>query len=104
MIEDYILYESRASNQINSHMETPKLIGVIQHFCWQNNVPYKMQLATEVKKRWADSILHYKGIIAHKQKKIILPNSNTIIDRHCLDAIRHGIHFATFKNNLKRAN
>lgn len=103
VIEDYILYESKAQNQINSRMETSKLIGVIQHYCWQFNIPYVMQLANEVKKRWSDEILHYKKILVYSKTKEVLPNrKGVLIDRHCKDAIRHAVHFATFKNNLKR--
>lgn len=104
VIEDYILYESKVQCQINSHMETSKLIGIMQHYCWNKGIPYGMQLAAEVKKRWTNEILHYKQYIAYQQKRIILPNNKDYVDKHCMDAIRHAVHFATFKNKLKKVN
>ena len=99
--EDYLLYATKLQDQINSRMETPKLIGCIQHFCYKNNIPYRMQTASEVKKRWANHILAHKGYIkiinARGQLK---PTSGdcTTYSHHSLDAIRHAIHYATFKN------
>ena len=37
VIEDYFLYANKAESQINSRMETSKLIGVLQHWCWAHN-------------------------------------------------------------------
>ena len=33
-MEDYMLYPNKAKSQVNSRMETPKLIGVIQLNCY----------------------------------------------------------------------
>jgi len=102
VIEDYLLYANKAESQINSHMETCKLIGVIQHYCWTHQIPYVMQCASEVKLRWSNEILLYKKIVSRKEKKYYIPVNKKPIDRHCLDSIRHGIHYATFKNETKR--
>lgn len=102
IIEDYILYQHKASSQINSHMETSKLIGVLQHYCDINQIPYCMQLASEVKNRWADEILHFNKFIVKDGRFFVLPlNHNTRLHKHNLDAIRHAVHFATFKNNRR---
>jgi hypothetical protein len=102
VIEDYILYEHKASSQINSHMETSKLIGVLQHYCWEHDIPYCMQLASEVKRRWTDEILHYNKYIIMQESFYVLPgNPKTKLHRHCRDAIRHAVHFANFKNNRR---
>lgn len=99
VIEDYILYADRASSQINSHMETSKLIGLLQHHCWSRNIPYHMQLAAEVKKRWADSILHHKQYIKQHGRVFCLPDKpNQRLYPHNKDAIRHAVHYATFRN------
>jgi hypothetical protein len=63
IIEDFLLYAHKADSQINSHMETSKLIGVLQHYCWVHEIPYHMQSASEVKTRWADPILEYNKYI-----------------------------------------
>lgn len=98
VMEDYLLYASKAKEQINSRMETPKLIGIMQLHCYSSNIPYWMQRAADVKTRWANNILHYKGYIKEYKKGYVVPDTKEKIDRHCLDSIRHAVHYATFKN------
>lgn len=98
IIEDFTLDPRRAMQQSHSKMETPKLIGILQLYCKQNNIPYKMQRAVEVKNRWTDHILEYKKYIVKKNKMYYLPEHTRPISRHCKDAIRHAVHFATFYN------
>lgn len=96
VIEDYLLYGSKRDNQINSRMETPKLIGVLQLYCYENKLQYILQPASEVKTRWTDKILDYKGYfsIVGTGSKI----DGKFISKHTKDAIRHAVHFNTFKN------
>lgn len=91
VIEDYFLYANKAESQINSRMETSKLIGVLQHWCWDHNIPYIMQPAGLVKSRWTDEIMHYKG---HLKKK----GNRYDVCEHTRDSMRHALHFATFRN------
>ena len=98
IIEDFTLDPRRAMQQSHSKMETPKLIGILQLYCKQNNIPYKMQRAVDVKNRWADRILEYKKYIVKKNRMYYLPVSKRPISRHCKDAIRHAVHYATFYN------
>lgn len=98
VIEDFALDPRRAMQQSHSKMETPKLIGILQLYCQQNNIPYKMQRPVEVKTRWADDILEYKKYIEKKNRMYYLPNASRPMSRHCKDAIRHAVHFATFYN------
>jgi len=98
IIEDYLLYAHKAKTQINSKMETCKLIGILQHSCGMSGPPYKMQTASEVKNRWSDKILLYKGYLQKKGRFFIIPLSQKRADKHCRDAIRHGVHFNTFRN------
>lgn len=98
VIEDYFLYADKAADQINSRMETPKLIGVLQHYCWQHHIPYEMQSAAQVKPRWTDEILDYKGYVKKKGNRCYMPGTKQPINRHCKDAIRHAVHYTTFKN------
>lgn len=100
IIEDFTLDPRRAMQQSHSKMETPKLIGILQLYCKQNNIPYKMQRAVEVKNRWADHILEFKKYIVKKNRMYYLPNKDKPISRHCKDAIRHAVHFATFYNEV----
>ena len=97
VMEDYLLYANKAEEQINSRLETPKLIGILQHYCWLRRIPVHMQTASEVKSRWNNEILLHKGIIVAKGKGFALPDTDQVISRHCIDAIRHATHHATFK-------
>ena len=54
VIEDYMLYESKAQNQINSLLETPRLIGILQWYCYNNKIPYYLEFASAVKNRWTN--------------------------------------------------
>lgn len=104
VMEDYLLYAHKTNEQINSRMETPKVIGVLQHFCWKETIPYYMQTASEAKPRWTDAILEYKGYIVPKGKGFALgSNPKVLVNRHCKDAIRHAVHYATFKNKNKES-
>ena len=98
IIEEFTLDPRRAMQQSHSKMETPKLIGILQLHCQQNNIPYKMQRPTDVKTRWADHILEFKKYIIKKNRMHYLPNETRPMSRHCKDAIRHAVHFATFYN------
>lgn len=96
VIEDYLLYASKASNQINSRMETPKLIGILQHYCYANNIPYCIEPASAVKTRWTNDILAYKKFIERKNNAWYM--GATRLSKHHLDAVRHAVHYMTFLN------
>lgn len=94
VIEDYLLYAGKAQEQINSRFETSKLIGIIQHWCFKNNISYHMQNASLVKNRWTDDILAYKGYLKKK-------GQHWEVCEHTRDSMRHAVHFANFKNEVK---
>ena len=102
VIEDFTLDPRRAMQQSHSKMETPKIIGILQLYCKQKGLPYKMQRAVEVKNRWADHILEYKKYIVKKNRMYYIAHDyfveNKPISRHCKDAIRHAVHYHTFYN------
>ena len=99
IIEEYLLYANKAKQQINSKMETSKLIGYLQMYCFNQGVEYTMQLAGEVVKRWADHILVHKGIIkqATGRLKHIYYALGRLTNEHERDAMRHAMHYITFK-------
>lgn len=99
VIEEYLLYANKAKQQINSKMETSKLIGYLQMRCYELNVSYTMQLAGEVVKRWADHILVHKGIVKQAGGKLrnLYYALGRISNDHERDAMRHAIHYITFK-------
>lgn len=90
--EDYLLYAHKANNQIQSHFETPQLIGVIKYWCYVNNVPLFIRSASTVKSRWTNEILERKGYIT-KCTSFWLPVGCTKhrLTCHELDSIRHAV-------------
>jgi len=84
-MEAYVLYANKAKAQINSEMETSQLIGAIRVYCRQNDIVLAMRNAGAVKDRWADHILEHKGIPVKG------------MSNHVKDAIRHAVHYATFR-------
>lgn len=100
--EDYLLYANKLHDQINSRMETCKLIGAIQLHCYKKNICYYMQTASEVKTRWSNKILEHKGYIRlYRRSYIPTSGSAETYTHHTLDALRHAIHYATFKNKWR---
>lgn len=100
VIEDYLLYSSRAENQINSRMETPQLIGVIKYECYKRSVKTFVQTAQAVKTRWNNNILVKKGYLNKKGKSVMI--GSVIISNHIQDALRHAVHHATFRKEERR--
>jgi hypothetical protein len=93
VVENFKLYADKAIQQIGSSMETSKLIGVIEMFCAEHNIPITLQSASEVKKRWRDEILEHCKIIYHKNSRYYW--NNMILSDHIRDSIRHGKHYIT---------
>lgn len=87
VIEDYRLYGSKVHSQINSNLETSQLIGLLKYWCYMHGIKYKMQMASEVKTRWSDTVLaHYD---------VAIPKS-----RHAKDALRHAMHYSKFGRSI----
>lgn len=95
VIEDFLLYESRAKSQINSRFETPKIIGLLEYTLWANEKQYALQRAVDVKNRWTDEILVKNGVIQKKGNKYYA--GGVLTSGHIRDAIRHGMHYITYK-------
>lgn len=95
-IEDYVLYANSAKSQINSEMETSKLIGAIAVHAHTINVPLYKRNASQVKNRWNNDILVHKNFIT-KQGNKWLDSKGNWINKHCLDALRHALHCYYFE-------
>lgn len=95
VLEDYLLYSNRADSQINSRFETPKLIGVLQYELYLRGIDVVFQTAALVKNRWADRILAHKGLITKEGRSYFIGEIR--LTEHSKDAIRHAIHYATFR-------
>lgn len=98
VIEDYFLYANKAEAQINSHMETCQLIGMLKVYCAERGLPVRMQAAVDVKDRWSNDILKHKGVIVKNGRHYKLPANTNTLCGHEIDAIRHAVHTATFYN------
>lgn len=96
-MEDYVLYSNQAKAQINSAMETSQLIGVIKMECWNRGAPLYMRTASQVKRRWADSVLCYKNYIHKVGNAYHVGCKLKVLCDHERDAIRHAVHCATFE-------
>lgn len=95
VVEDYMLYANRARSQINSKLETPRLLGAILMHAWFQGIKLIFQPAAIVKSRWTDNILVKKGVVEQDGNRIKL--SNVVLVDHIKDAIRHGVHVCVFK-------
>ena len=96
VIEDYILYADKAEDQIQSLLETPRLIGILQWYCYANNIACYLEFASVVKNRWTLPILEHKGYIVPAGRGYTINGQHC--SKHCIDALRHAIHYATFIN------
>lgn len=97
VIEDYFIYADKAMAQVNSRMETCRLIGVLQVFCWEAGIPVAFQRAADVKGRWSNEVLVENKTIVSHETFYTLCQDDKRINKHELDAYRHMIHFVTFK-------
>ena len=95
VMEDFTLYANKAKQQIGSTMETPQLIGLIKFYCAEYNIELVMQRAVDVKNRWSDKILEYKGLVYRDPRGSFRDMNHYKVSRHAKDAIRHGIHYIT---------
>jgi hypothetical protein len=95
-MEDYVLYSSSAKAQINSEMETSKLIGAIELWAHNEGITLYKRNASQVKKRWSNEILEFKKLIKLTNGRVFTLEG-TPINRHCLDALRHAVHCYHFE-------
>lgn len=103
VMEDYLLYRDKAQGQTNSRLETCRLLGLIQWYCWQNQIPYSFQTAASVKDRWSDDLLLRERILYRSRNKLYHTESNYNMDViHVRDALRHALHYVICRNNTKK--
>jgi hypothetical protein len=93
VMEGFRLYATKKNEQVNSQFETPQLIGVIRHWCWNNSIPLKITYAVEVKTRWSDEVLIRKGYIYKKGNRRYLTATDQLLNNHKTDALRHALHY-----------
>jgi hypothetical protein len=98
VVEGFRLYNhkgKKADMQTHSLMETPKLIGIIELFCYQNNIPLTIQFASEVKTRWSEEVLVRLGYLEEKNGRYYFDGK--ITSTHKRDSLKHGLHFERYK-------
>lgn len=96
-IEDYVLYGTKAKDQINSKLETPRIIGYLLMQCWYYDYNVYIRPAVRVKKRWHEDVLVEYGYIEKQGKSYVLPGDTRVLMTHELDAIKHAVHCAHFE-------
>lgn len=99
-VEDYVLYAASAKAQINSEMETSKLIGAITLIAYQKDIPMYIRSASQVMNRWSNKILEHKELIESKGNRYIDDNGD-YFNPHSLDALRHAVHCYHFEVDKK---
>lgn len=100
-VEDYVLYATSAKAQINSEMETSKLIGAITMHAYRLGIRMYIRSASQVVNRWSNEILIYKEIIFKKNNRYV-DRIGVPINQHCLDAVRHAVHCQYFELTKER--
>lgn len=93
VLEDFRLYQNKMKPQINSEMETSKMIGYLQMKLWENDVPVETQLAVQAKKRFNDKILINKGYITKDSNGRYFINGLNV-PKHIIDALRHALFYS----------
>ncbi len=101
VIEGYVLYQNKAMGQVSSSLETPQFIGVLKYMLKANNIPFIIQLAMTVKRKWADEVLVANNILKKKGRGMVTCSRELPVNRHCKDAIRHGLHALKFNKKVK---
>ena len=77
--------------QINSRMETSKLIGVIEFYCHSEKINFVLQPASQAKPLYSDSFLVKNNILV--RNKTYYYALGIMTSRHIRDAIRHSFAF-----------
>lgn len=95
-IEDYKLYGTKAKAQINSYLETPRVIGYLLMQFYENGIEYHIRTASQVKTRWSEDILEKYGYINKIGQCWCLRDEHTLLG-HELDAIKHAVHCGKFE-------
>ncbi len=101
VIEDYILYQDKAQSQSNSSLETSRLIGILEYLCNLKQLNYTFQKAAAVKHRWTVDILINKNVLRYDKSRLYVVDTNNYVSRHCIDAIRHGVHYSMLKKKRR---
>lgn len=103
VIEDFILYPHKAKAQSYSKLETCRLLGAIQVFCFSKGIPLEFQRAVDVKTKWSDEKLIKKKLLRNKNKRNYIKccGAWTSVPVHVRDAYRHALHYNTFKSKDK---
>ena len=92
VMENFRLYANKASAQINSEMETIRLIGYLEMIIFEMDKIIHFQMASQVKNRFNDEILVRQKIITKDQNGRQYINGINVAG-HVIDALRHACLF-----------
>ncbi len=99
VIEDFRLYNHSgmsAATQSHSLMETPRLLGLLEHTCHIMKLPYTMQMAAQ-QKPWSDTILVNLGFLERVGKRYYLKDKQ--VNDHQRSAFKHFLIWWTKEKN-----
>jgi hypothetical protein len=92
VMEQYRLYGSKAKSQINSEMETSKLLGYLEMNLYTLEIEHTLQSAVSAKSRFTDVILIHKGYITKDLNgRYYIHGVN--VAGHIIDAMRHALFY-----------
>ena len=91
VIEDFILYGSKAPALTGSRLETSKLIGRLEAFALRLNKKVVLQTASRAKSRWPNDLMARHNFIIIKGKRKYY--QNILLNRHTLDAFKHFLFY-----------
>jgi len=91
VIENYRVYGEKRDQHVASDVPTLQIIGAVKYMCYLQQKSRYLQMAGDVKGFWTNEKLLKWGIVE--------PGVN----KHALDAVRHGCHFLVFNADYLEA-
>lgn len=93
-VEDYLIYYHKAISQAFSRVETCRLLGILQMYCWWQKIPYFTRAAKYAKQIWTDEALLAEGYLAKLGRCYALAGTHQLLTEHKRDAMRHALYCA----------
>lgn len=100
--ENYRLYGNKSKEQTHSLLETPRIIGALEYYCYKNKIPIKFQMAVDVKRRFNEELLIKKKIFEKRNNFIYFNDIKT--NDHMRDSFKHYLYFLKYYLKKKYKN
>lgn len=97
VIEDFLFNPKRANQFAGSRMETSKLIGIIQLYCFISKIPIQLVKPLDHLSRFKDDVLCKLGIIVKTSRGFDTTDGITL-SNHTKDALRIAVFYNKIYN------